>query len=54
MKAINMPGGALYLDANEGSAAKILANPYYIKLSSKQTGGQFTMMEGIILPGEGA
>ncbi|CAF4031867.1 unnamed protein product [Rotaria magnacalcarata] len=53
MKPINLPGGALSLDQNEGEATKILGNPYYIKLSSKQTDGQFTMMEGIVLPGEG-
>lgn len=52
-KAINTPDGSIYLDQNEGEATKILSNPYYIKLSSKQTDGQFTMMEGIILPGEG-
>ncbi|CAF1454309.1 unnamed protein product [Rotaria sp. Silwood1] len=42
----------LYLDPNGGEVTKILANPYHIKLSSKQTDGEFTMMEGIVLSGE--
>ncbi|CAF3714493.1 unnamed protein product [Rotaria sp. Silwood1] len=43
----------LYLDPNGGEVTKILANSYHIKLSSKQTDGEFTMMEGIVLSGEG-
>ena len=52
-KVVNLGGGAFSLSQDEGEATKVNTNPYRVKLTSRQTNGQFMMMEGIVLPGEG-
>jgi hypothetical protein len=52
-KLTNLGGSALFMSQDEGEAIKILDSPYHIRLNSKQTNGQFTLMESIVLPGDG-
>jgi hypothetical protein len=52
-KITNLGGSALYLSQDEGEGIKILGSPYHIRINSKQSNGQFTLMESIVLPGDG-
>jgi hypothetical protein len=53
MKGIDFGGDAFALSQGEGEAFQFRVIPYHMKLSAKQTNGQFMMMEGTLEPGEG-
>jgi hypothetical protein len=52
-KVVYYGGGSISLNQGEGEAFNFRVNPSHMKLSAKQTNGQFMLMEGTLLPGEG-